>query len=154
MRLLTLSVTELPSSMCLNQLAEKIEDIHTGYRYATLNATYFRIQTSSAFFPTPEEDIDIAVETPATYLPPAASDAISYAYRNTAAEYPFRKLLADIFAYNAKPDAVHEDILSFPAEFLADVLLINMKRLPLRLANERAAFDADATEYYIAEPDT
>ena len=85
----------------------------------------------------------------AKYLPPATSSAINYAYQNTPERSPLRKLLADIFAYNVKPEILDEDILSFPAEFMADVLLINMKRLPLRLKAEEADFDENADKYHV-----
>jgi len=43
-----------------------------------------------------------------------------------------------------------EDILSFLIEFLADVLLINMKRLPFRLNEEEATdFDKNVDKYHI-----
>ena len=84
------------------------------------------------------------------YFPPATSTAIQYAYQNTLTDSPLRKLLADIFAYNVKPDALDEDILSFPVEYLADVLVINMKRLPLRLDEEKANFDVNAKTYHIS----
>ncbi|MCJ1225076.1 hypothetical protein MMC12_001725 [Toensbergia leucococca] len=86
-----------------------------------------------------------------TYLPPGTSAAICYAYDNTPTGSPLRKLLADIFAYNVKPEALDEDILLFPAEFMADVLLINMKRLPLRLKLESADFDLNAEKYHVQE---
>ena len=85
----------------------------------------------------------------AKYLLPATSSAINYAYQNTPERSPLRKLLADIFAYNVKPETLNEDILSFPAEFMADVLLINMKRLPLRLKEEEADFDKNADKYRV-----
>ena len=90
-------------------------------------------------------------EPRAKYLPPATSTAIQHAYQNTPTGSPLRKLLADIFAYNVKPDALDEDILSFPVEYVADVLLINMKRLPLRLGEEKADFDVTAKNYHISE---
>ncbi|MCJ1386407.1 hypothetical protein MMC17_009533 [Xylographa soralifera] len=82
--------------------------------------------------------------------PLTTSTAIQYAYQNTLTDSPLRKLLADIFAYNVKPDALDEDILSFPVEYLADVLVINMKRLPLRLDEEKADFDVNAKTYHIS----
>ena len=84
-------------------------------------------------------------------MPPTTSRATHYAYENTSTNSPLRKLLSDIFAYNAKPETITEGILSFPAEFLADVLHINMKRLPLRLKDERANFDRDAKKYYVKD---
>jgi len=48
-----------------------------------------------------------------------------------------------------KPETLDEDILLFPAEFMADVLLINMKRLPLRLSEEEADFDKNADKYHV-----
>lgn len=86
------------------------------------------------------------------YFSPATSEAIHYAYQNTPTGSPLQKLLADLFAYNVKPDALTEDIRSFPTEFIADVLLINMKRLPLRLENEEADFEMNAIKYHV-EPD-
>lgn len=85
----------------------------------------------------------------AKYLSPATSSAIRYAYQYTPQHSPLRKLLADIFAYNVKPETLDEDILSFPHEFMADVLLVNMKRLPLRLKEEEADFDKNADKYHI-----
>lgn len=49
--------------------------------------------------------------------------------------------MADIFAFNVKPETLDESLLGLPAEFMADVVIINMKRLPLRLGNEKADFD-------------
>ena len=49
---------------------------------------------------------------------------------------------------SVKPENLDEDILSFPAKFMADVILINMKRLPLRLKEEEeAGFDKNADKY-------
>jgi len=82
--------------------------------------------------------------------PPATVSAVQYAYQRTPEHSPLRKLLADIFAYNVEPEMLNEDILSFPIEFLADVLLTNMKRLPFRLNEEEAAdFDKNADKYHI-----
>lgn len=61
-------------------------------------------------------------------------------------------LQADIFAFNVKPQAWDESLLTLPVEFMADVLIINMKRLPLRLANERADFDLNANKYHVGHP--
>ena len=36
-----------------------------------------------------------------------------------------------------------------PVEFMADVLIVNMKRLPLRLEDEKADFDLNATKYHV-----
>ncbi|KAL8647836.1 MAG: hypothetical protein Q9210_005325 [Variospora velana] len=83
------------------------------------------------------------------YLPPATSAAIHHAYRNTPEASPLRKLLADIFAFNVKPDMLQESLLMLPAEFMADVLTISMRRLPLRLANEIADFDISMDKYHI-----
>ena len=55
---------------------------------------------------------------------------------------------ADRYAFNVKPETLDEDILLFPAEFMADVLLINMKQLPLRLKEEAADFDNNADKYH------
>ena len=60
-------------------------------------------------------------------------------------------MLADIFAYNVKPDALDEGIPSFSAEHVADVLLIHIKRLPLRLDEKKADFDVDARKYHVSE---
>lgn len=87
----------------------------------------------------------------ANYGPPATANAVHFAYLNTPTDSPLRKLLADIFAYNVKPGALHEDIMSFPPAFMADVLLINMKRLPLRLKDEEADFDVNAKKYHIED---
>lgn len=81
------------------------------------------------------------------YLPPATSCAIYYAYDHTPESSPLRKLLADIFVFNVKPQAWDESLLTLPVEFMADVLVINMKRLPLRLDHERADFDLNANKY-------
>ena len=87
----------------------------------------------------------------AKYLPPATSSAIHYAYENTPERSSLRKLLTDIFAFNVEPETLDEDIHSFPAAFLADVLLTNMKRLPLRLKNEKADFDKNADKYHVQD---
>ena len=42
-----------------------------------------------------------------------------------------------------------EDLLAFPAPFMANVLTINMKRLPLRLRDERADFDISTEKYHV-----
>ena len=112
--------------------------------FASKQVPVFSFQTPKATrsIPTPERP-------PPKYLPPATATAIRYAYQNTPERSPLRKLLADIFAYNVKPETLHEDLLSFPAEFMADVLLINMKRLPLRLNEEEADFDMNAEKYHI-----
>ncbi len=83
------------------------------------------------------------------YLPPAISSAILYAYDHTPESLPLRKLLTDIFAFNVKPQAWDESLLTLPVEFMADVLVVNMKRLPLRLEDERADFDLNANKYHV-----
>lgn len=83
------------------------------------------------------------------YLPPATSNAIRHAYDHTPECSPLRRLLADIFAFNVKPQAWDESFLNLPREFMADVLVINMKRLPLRLEDERADFDLNANKYLV-----
>ena len=90
-------------------------------------------------------------EAVAKYLPPASSSAIHYAYQNTPDSSPLRKLLADIFAFNVKPETLDESLLVLPAEFMADVLVINMKRLPLRLGDEKADFDLNANKYHVKD---
>ena len=91
-------------------------------------------------------------EPAAEYLPPATASAVHYAYRNTSEHSPLRKLLTDIFAYDVKPEALYgDDRLSFPAQFMADVLFITKKRLPLRLKGEEADFDKNADKYHVQE---
>jgi len=85
------------------------------------------------------------------YLPPATSTAIQYAYQNTHERSSLRRLLADIFAFNMKNETLKMDLLALPKEFLADVLVINMKRLPLRLGNEKADFDTQMENYHVHE---
>ena len=106
--------------------------------------------TPGSGFSFPTYQTKTVTEKPsANYLPPATSSAIHYAYLHTPEGSPLRKLLADIFAYNVKADTLDEDLQSFPVEFTVDVLLINMKRLPLRMKEERADFDVDMSKYYI-----
>jgi hypothetical protein len=88
-------------------------------------------------------------ELVAKYFPPATASAIHYAYQNTPERSPLRKLLTDIFAFNVEPETLDDGILLFPAEFMADVLLTNMKRLPLRLKEEEADFDKNADKYHV-----
>lgn len=85
------------------------------------------------------------------YLPPATSTAIQQAYCNTHKQSSLRRLLADIFAFNVKNETLKMDLLALPMEFLADVLIINMKRLPLRLGNKKADFDTRMENYHIHE---
>ena len=85
----------------------------------------------------------------AIYLPPATSTAIYYIYQNTLEGSPLRRLLADMFAFNVRPKILDEDLLVFPTPFVADVLTINMKRLPLRLPDERADFDISIEKYHV-----
>lgn len=87
----------------------------------------------------------------AKFLSPATSTAIHYAYQNTSDSSPLRKMLADIFAFNVKPETLDESLLMLPAEFMADVLFINMKRLPLRLGDEKADFDLNADKYHVKD---
>lgn len=65
-------------------------------------------------------------------LPPATASAITYAHQNTPERSPLRKLLTDIFAYDVKPEALYEDIPSFPAEFIGDVLMADQWELCVR----------------------
>ena len=93
---------------------------------------------------------DEAPEEPvAKCLPSVTAGAITYAYQNTPETSPLRKLLADIFAYDVEPEALEEDVQSFPAQFIADVLLIAMKRLPFRINTEKADFDKNAKDYHV-----
>ena len=57
--------------------------------------------------------------------------------------------MADIFAFNVRPEMLDEDLLVLPAEFMTDVLIINMKRLPLRLVGEKVDFDISTEKYYV-----
>ena len=84
----------------------------------------------------------------ATNLPPAISIAIYYTYQNTLEGSPLRRLLADMFAFNVRPEMLDEDLV-FPAPFVADVLTINVKRLPFRLRDERADFDISTEKYHV-----
>ena len=91
-------------------------------------------------------------EPVAKYLPPATASAVHYAYQKTSERSPLRRLLTDIFAYDVKPEALYEeDSLSFPAQFMADVLFITKKRLPLRLNGEEADFDKNADKYHVQD---
>ena len=89
-------------------------------------------------------------ESITNYVLPVTSHAIRYACENIPEHSPLRKLLADAFAFNVKPEMLHKDILLLPPEFVADVLIINMKRLPFRLSTEKAHFDDDANKYHMA----
>lgn len=57
--------------------------------------------------------------------------------------------MTDIFAYDVKPEVLYEGRLSFPARFMADILFIAQKRLPLRLDGEEADFDKNADKYHV-----
>ena len=92
--------------------------------------------------PPPEEPV-------AKHLLPATANAIRYAYQNTLGDSSLRKLLADIFAFNVKPESLNEEISLLSPEFMADVLFINMRRLPFRLGEEEADFDRNADKYHV-----
>ena len=94
----------------------------------------------------------VALEEPVTkYVPPVTASAIHYAYQETSQSSPLRRLLADIFAYDVKPEVLYDEYQSFPTEFLADVLLTTKKRLSLRLENEEADFDMNADKYHVPD---
>lgn len=97
------------------------------------------------------EPTAILEKTTGKYLPPATSGAIHHAYQNTPEASPLRKLLADVFAFNVKLQMLDESLLMLPTEFIADVLTINMRRLPLRLAGETADFDTSADKYHVLD---
>ena len=84
-------------------------------------------------------------------LPPATSIAIQYAYQNTHNGSSLRRLLADIFAFNVKFETLKMDISTLPREFVEDIVVINMKRLPLRLGDEEADFDRGTEKYYVQD---
>ena len=89
-------------------------------------------------------------EPVAKYLPPATASAVHYAYQKTSERSPLRRLLTNIFAYDVKPEALYkEDSLSFPAQFIANVLFITKKRLPLRLNGKKTDFDKNTNKYHI-----
>ena len=90
-------------------------------------------------------------EPVAKYLPPATTSAIHYAYQKTSEPSPLRRLLTDIFAYDVKPEALYEDTLSYPTQFIADVLVTTQKRLPFRLKGEEADFDKNADKYHVPD---
>jgi hypothetical protein len=154
---------KIRSSTLQNATLDAIRDRATEQRVSlptphSTYETYAKPQTLWGSAPRPLFDFQIyqttktspVLEEPvAKYLPPATSSAITYAYQNTPERSPLRKLLTDIFAFNVKPETLDEDILLFPAEFMADVLLINMKRLPLRLSEEEADFDKNADKYHV-----
>lgn len=85
----------------------------------------------------------------ATYLPSATSTTIYYTYQNILEGSPLRRLLTDIFAFNVRLEMLDEDLLMLSAPFVADVLTINMKRLPLRLRDEKADFDISTKKYHV-----
>ena len=62
-----------------------------------------------------------------------------------------RRLLADIFASNVKVETLEMDISALPMEFIEDIVVINMRRLPLRLSNEKANFDTGTEKYYFQD---
>jgi len=103
---------------------------------------------SPSMFNPPTTSLDFEL-LGATYLPPATSTTIYYTYQNTLEGSPLRRLLADIFAFNVRPQMLDEDLLVLPAPFVADVLTINMKRLPLRLRDEKADFDISTEKYHV-----
>lgn len=113
-----------------------------GFGFSQQPTVQFQASSRSATGPIPEK-------LNPKYLPPATSAAIHHAYQSTPEASVLRKLLADIFAFNVKPDMLQESLLMLPVEFMADVLTINMKRLPLRLADEEADFDSSADKYHI-----
>ena len=105
----------------------------------------FGVQNYQTTMTSPDFD-----EPVAKCLPPATASAVRYAYEKTSERSPLRRLLTDIFAYDVKPEALYEeDSLSFPAQFMADVLFITKKRLPLRLNGEEADFDENADKYHV-----
>lgn len=57
--------------------------------------------------------------------------------------------MADIFTFNVRPEMLDKDLLVLPTPFVADVLIINMKRLPLRLRDEKADFDISTEKYHV-----
>ena len=85
----------------------------------------------------------------ATHTPPASSTAIYHAYQNTLQGSPLRGLLADIFAFNMRPETLDKDLLVLTVPFIADVININTKRLPLRLRDEKADFDVSTEKYHV-----
>ena len=67
-----------------------------------------------------------------------------YAFENTPAGSPLRRLLVDMFVYGAVPEDWEGCMLDFPPEFLADVTFLHMKRL---YTTEDSLFDDDVTHY-------
>ena len=143
-----------------NAALDAIPDRATGQHVSTESpepTSHIHGKSQSPFAFTPGSGFSLqryqtktVTEKPSTiYLPPATSSAIHYAYLHTPEGSPLRKLLADIFAYNVKADTLNEDLQSFPVEFMVDVLLTNIKRLPLRIKEEKADFDVDMSKYYI-----
>ena len=111
----------------------------------------FGSQPQTLFHPTKDDEFRGLEESVTNYVLPITSHAIHYAYENSLEYSPLRKLLADIFAFNVKPEMLREDILLLPHEFVADVLSINMKRLPFRLGEEEADFDNNANKYHVPD---
>ena len=125
---------------------------NTAFKPPAIPLVSFGSTQRPTFYQTEAPTASSAQDKPtAKCLPTATATAITYAYENTREGSPLRKLLADIFAYDVKPKEIQENILSFPPQFIADVLLITMKRLPFRINTEKADFDKDAKEYYVQE---
>ena len=57
--------------------------------------------------------------------------------------------MTDIFVFNVRPKMLDENLLMLSASFVADVLIINMKRLSLRLRDEKADFDISTEKYHV-----
>ena len=49
---------------------------------------------------------------------------------------------------------LNENLLMLSASFVADVLIINMKRLSLRLRDEKADFDINTEKYHVHDTDS
>ena len=75
--------------------------------------------------------------------------AIEHAYSHTPPHSPLRRLLSELFAYNVDPHSPGLDLEDYPKEFVSEVCLLNMKRLPFRLQGEKAGFDDDVEQNHI-----
>ena len=77
---------------------------------------------------------------------PIESDLTNFVWQNTVAQSSLRKLLVDLFTYRVAAEDVENDILAYPTEFIADVTILNMKRL--QYAEDVVPYEHDATQYY------
>ncbi|KAI9796507.1 MAG: hypothetical protein M1835_003841 [Candelina submexicana] len=93
------------------------------------------------------DSINLIHSRPEAKLP--SGETIDYLFEHTPANSPIQRLLIDRFAFNINPKIIDVACLSDrPVGFTAGIAMVNLRRMPRRLRNEKAPFEIDLSQYH------